>query len=411
MGEHRFWIGRQPILDRRQQIVGFELLFRSGDSPDAGITDYRHACASVINDALVGIGIQELLGRHKGYINVVTDVLMGDSVELLPKDRVVLELLESVQAADPAVLERCRELRQKGFVLALDDHVYDPSFEPVYKLVEIVKIDVLGRSREQLARIVHQLSPWNLTLVAEKVESEAQFQLCRDLGFDLFQGYYFAQPVTICQNRIEAGEAAILQLIQHVLADDEIDVIEETFRRNPSLTFNLLRLVNSVSVGMREKIRSIRHAIVVLGHEQLLRWLQLAVYVCRDPRGAQNPLLEIAAMRGRMMELLVKKHHREDRSDLSDCAFMTGVLSLLDVLFKITMSDLTGHLNLSDNVCSALLRREGELGMLLSLAERLEQYDFKSVSVLMDKVGLSYEDILVAEVESINWSSSLGAME
>jgi EAL and modified HD-GYP domain-containing signal transduction protein len=409
MSEHRFWIGRQPILDRRQQIVGFELLFRSGDTPDAGISDYRHACASVINDALAGIGIQELLGRHKGYINMVTDVLMGDVVELLPKERVVIELLESVHVTDPAIMERCRELKQKGFVLALDDHVYQPAYEPVYSLVEIVKIDVLGKSPEQLAGIVQQLSRWNLTLIAEKVESEAQFQVCRDLGFDLFQGYYFAQPVTVCQNRIEAGEAAILQLIQHVLADDEIDVIEETFRRNPSLTFNLLRLVNSVSVGVREKIRSIRHAIMVLGREQLLRWLQLAVYVCRDPRGAQNPLLEIAAMRGRMMELLVKKQHPGDLTDQADCAFMTGVLSLIDVLFKVTMADLTDHLNLSDEICSALLRREGELGMLLSLAERLEQYDFRSVAVLMNNVGLCYEDILAAEVESINWSSSIGA--
>ncbi len=408
MGDSELCIGRQPILDRLQQIVGFELLFRSGDCRFADFTDYLKACADVIDSALTGFGIEGLLGKHKGYINMVTDLLMSESVELLPRGQVVIELLESVPIGDPAILARCRELKKMGFSLALDDHSYSQEFEKFYDVVDVIKIDVLGKQREELAAEVGHFRRWPLTLVAEKVETEEQFLLCRDLGFDLFQGYYFAHPAVFRQHRLDHGEATILGLVSQLLADEDISVIEETFRQNPNLTYNLLRLVNSVGVGTREKIRSLRHAITVLGRDQLLRWLQIAIYASRDCRGDRNPLLEIAAMRGRLMELIVKGVCKGEGSELADSAFMTGILSLIDVLFHVPMTELTSSLNLSEDVCQALLCRGGELGRLLSLVESLERYDFTAAAALMREAGLTGEILLAAEAESINWSSRLG---
>ncbi len=408
MGNPELCIGRQPILDRRQQIVGFELLFRSGDCRFADFTDYLKACAEVIDSALSGFGIQSLLGCHKGYINMVTDLLMSENVELLPRGQVVIELLESVPIGDPVILTRCRELKEMGFSLALDDHNYSPEFEKCYDVVDVIKVDVLGRHREELAAEVAHFRRWPLTLVAEKVETEEQFLVCRDLGFDLFQGYYFAHPAVFRQNRLEPGEVTILNLVNQLLSDEDISVIEETFRQNPNLTYNLLRLVNSVGVGTREKIRSLRHAITVLGRDQLLRWLQIAIYASRDSRGDRNPLLEIAAMRGRLMELIVKGGYKEAGPELADSAFMAGILSLVDVLFHVPMAELTSTLNLSEDISQALLCRGGEVGRLLSLVESLEQYDFTTAAVLMGQAGLSGEILLAAEAESINWSSHLG---
>jgi len=407
MGVRELFIGRQPILDRKQRIVGFELLFRAGDHQSADITDYLQACASVINEALTEFGMQGLLGRHKGYINMVTPLLMSESVELLPREQVVIELIESVPLYDQDVVQRCQELKAKGFTLALDDHCFDPGLESFYPLVDVIKIDVLDKGRDELRQVVESFSRWPVTLVAEKVETEEQFQICRDLGFDLFQGYYFARPVVLRKNSLEPGEAIILKLIKQVLADDDIALIEETFRRHPNLTYNLLRLVNSVGVGVRQKISSVRHAITVLGREQLLRWLQLAIYASRDSRGSQNPLLEIAAMRGRLMELLEQGRAGSASGLLADSAFMAGVLSLLDVLFRVPMTELAEGLNLSDEICLALLDRKGELGTLLALVERLEQYDFSSASDLVQKLGISNERLLTAEVEAIKWSSRL----
>ncbi|MSM41040.1 MAG: EAL domain-containing protein [Geobacter sp.] len=407
MGERELFIGRQPILDRKQRIVGFELLFRAGDHQHADITDYLQACASVINEALTEFGMQGLLGRHKGYINMVTPLLMSESVELLPREQVVIELIESVPLYDQDVVQRCQELKAKGFTLALDDHCFDAGLESFYPLVDVIKIDVLNKGRDDLRQVVESFSRWSVTLVAEKVETEEQFQTCRDLGFDLFQGYYFARPVVLRKNSLEPGEAIILKLIKQVLADDDISHIEETFRRHPNLTYNLLRLVNSVGVGVRQKISSVRHAITVLGREQLLRWLQLAIYASRDVRGSQNPLLEIAAMRGRLMELLEQGRAGNTPGLQADSAFMAGVLSLLDVLFRVPMTELAEGLNLSDEIHLALLDRKGELGTLLALVERLEQYDFSSASDLVQKLGISNERLLAAEVEAIKWSSRL----
>ncbi|HBG07715.1 MAG: diguanylate phosphodiesterase [Geobacteraceae bacterium GWC2_58_44] len=405
----KFFLGRQPILDRSQQIVGFELLFRSPESLlAANFLDVQVASASVIVNALSDFGFQDVLGRHKGFFNVTHEMLMSDAVELLPRDRVVIELLETI-IADAEVVARCRTLKSLGFTLALDDHVYSPSFEPIYQLVHIVKVDVLQTPAEELAGMVSKLRAWPLTLLAEKVESAEQYAICSALGFDLFQGYYFARPVVLKQNKVDVAKLTMLQLMEQVMAETEISEIEETFKQNPGLTYNLLRLVNSVAIGLRVRIKTLRHALMVLGLEQLKRWITLALYAGSDSNGVQSPLLEIAAMRGKLMELLVQSQHPTGGREHSDRAFMTGVLSLIDVLFEVSMDELVDKLNLVDDVRAALLNRSGALGGLLLLAEKLEQADFVGVNERLDHCGLAADQLLAAQLETIAWSDRLSA--
>ena len=409
MVEEKFFLGRQPILDRTQQIVGFELLFRSQESLlCANFLDSQVASASVIVGALTEFGIQDVLGRHKGFFNVTREMLMSDAVELLPKDRVVIELLETI-IADRDVVERCRTLKSLGFTLALDDHVYSPSFHAIYKLIDIVKIDVLETPAAALPEMVEKLRHWPLTLLAEKVESAEQYKFCSQLGFHLFQGYYFARPVVLRQNKIDIGKIAMLQLMKQVMAETDLNEIEETFKQNPGLTYNLLRLVNSVAIGLRVRIKTLRHALTVLGLEQLKRWITLALYASNDRNGVQSPLLEMAAMRGKLMELLVLALKGRAGREHADQAFMVGILSLIDVLFEVPMAELVGKLNLVDDVKSALLAKSGVLGALLMLAERLEQADFAAVNERLEQFGLSLDHLLAAQLETIAWSDSLSA--
>ena len=409
MAEEKFFLGRQPILDRTQQIVGFELLFRSAESLScANILDVRAASASVIVNALSEFGFQDVLGRHRGFFNVTYEVLMSDAIELLPKDRVVIELLETIIAAED-VIERCRALKSLGFTLALDDHVYSHSFHAIYQLVDIIKVDVLETPAEALPDMVRQLRAWPLTLLAEKVESAEQYAYCSGLGFDLFQGYYFARPVVLRQNKVDVAKIAMLQLMKQVMAETELAEIEETFKQNPGLTYNLLRLVNSVAIGLRVRIKTLRHALMVLGLEQLKRWITLALYASNDSNGVQSPLLEMAAMRGKLMELLVQSRAAGGVKEQSDRAFMAGILSLIDVLFEVPMEELVGKLNLVDDVRGALLHRTGELGMLLALAEKQEKADFSGVNEQLELCGLSLDQLLSAQLETISWSDSLSA--
>ena len=410
MSREKFFLGRQPILDINQEITGYELLFRSAQSlVAANVQDYLFASASVILNALSDFGIQGVLGRHKGFFNLDTQMLLSDLVELLPKDQVVLELLEYVPVT-AEVVARCRQLKDAGFVLALDDNLFTEEFEPLYELADIVKVDILQVPDGELPAMVQKFRKWPVQLLAEKVENLEQFELCRKLEFQFFQGYFFAHPVVLKQNRVDASQVILSRLLNLVMADADIKEIEETFKHNPNLTYNLLRLVNSVAMGCREKIKTLRHAIMVVGMQQLKRWIILALFAYQDSRGITSPLLEMAACRGRFMELLVKSIPFNGDRELPEKAFMVGVLSLLDALFEVPIADIINQLNLTDDIRSAILSREGSLGIILLLAERLEHSDFKGALPLLEKTRISMDSLLAAQIETINWSSSLTAM-
>ena len=266
MGQNNenFFLGRQPILNRRQEIIGYELLFRATTVNRAEFDSHSQACNNVITNALTTFGLQEVLGGKFGFINVYLGLFLSELLELLPIGQSVLELLETIKL-DDHVAERCRELKKLGFKLALDDHVYKPEYHDFYTIVDYVKIDILDTGAEELPEIVRKLSQWPVKLVAEKVETFEQFETCAGLGFDYFQGYFFARPVVLNKKRLDVSGRAMLMLLQQLTQYAPLEEIEQTFKENPSLSYNLLRLVNSVAIGMREKIKTIRHAILMLG--------------------------------------------------------------------------------------------------------------------------------------------------
>ncbi len=404
--QDKFFLGRQPILDREQNIFGYELLFRSADISFADITDHSQAGASVILHALSGFGFGEVLGNHKGFFNVTGELLMSDALELLPREQIVIELLENVEITDEIVV-RCLDLKRRGFSLALDDNSYAPVYEPLYNIVDVVKIDILEVSKTALPEMVRILKDHPVTLLAEKVETTEQFNECLGLGFQLFQGYYFARPSVLKKKRVDISGAALLKLLQLVLRDAEIKEIEETFKQNPGLTYNLLRLVNSVALGMRERIKTLRHALTVLGLQQLRRWVQLSLFSRGSGKGSA-PLLETAAIRGRLMELIVQKQCLQPGdTDYADRAFMTGMLSLVDVLFDAPMEQVINQLNLADDVRLALRSRDGDMGRLLLLVESLEAMDFQKTAALLGENSCTMHTLLEAQLEAINWATRL----
>ncbi len=407
MGAEDYFLGRQPILNTDRRIVGYELLFRASDCSYADIRDYSQASANVILNALTEFGIGEILGKHRGFFNVDIEMLMNDSLELLPKEKVVIELLETIEVTD-AVVERCRDLKKKNFVLALDDNIYSTVSIPLYEIVDIVKIDVLQVPAEVLPAMAGRMRKWHLALLAEKVETEEQFALCREIGFEFYQGYYFARPSVLQQKRLDSSRIALMDLLNEIAAEAELDRLEECFKKSPNLAYNLLRLVNSVAFGLREKIRSLRHALMVLGEKQLQRWITLALFTCTENGQAVNPMLEIAVMRGRLMELLVLRagNSRGD-DDYPERAFIVGLLSLADLLFETSIDEILAHLNLTDEIRAALLNREGRLGGFLQMAEKLEHNEFDAVAQFLDDFGLTPEDLLAVQMSSIGWANGL----
>lgn len=405
MAGNDIFLGRQPILDRDQRIVAYELLFRSGRTAGVTVTDDMQATASVIHHAFSEMGVQTVLGDQLGFINVSADLLLSDMVELLPKSQVVLELLETIVVND-AVVERCRALKLQGFTLALDDFVFNESYRPLLGIVDIVKVDLLLHSQDELNAAVSQIRQWPVKLLAEKVDSAEQAQYCHALGFDLFQGYYFARPSVLTAKRADPSQMALIQLLGLLLKDADTHQIEHIFKQHPNLTYNLMRLVNSVACGVRRSITSVSQAIMVLGRSQLQRWLQLLLFTLQSGSSYPSPLLLLAATRGKMMELLAVRQQRD--AAFSETAFMTGILSLIDTLIDKPLADIVDELNLGQGLAAALLRREGDLGVLLRLIESVEHADLQQAGALLAQIdGLTLMDLTAAEIEAMSWANQV----
>jgi len=403
----QLFLGRQAILDREQRLFAYELLFRNGTRNAADVTDGVQATATVIANAFSELGVEAALGDCRGFINVDEAFLFSDMLELLPKESVVLEILETVPPTE-AVVERCKALKAAGFTLALDDVIQlEPAFAELLALVEIVKVDIQPLSRVQLMQLAMKLKPMGKQLLAEKVDSREQMEQCLKLGFTLFQGYYFAKPTIIAGKKLDHSQLSLMKLMGLLLGDADTAELEATLKPEPGLTVNLLRMTNSVGAGCSETITSLRHAITVLGRRQLQRWLQLLVFASGSQAGSTNPLLMMAATRGRLMELLAGELRSGDAA-FSDQAFMVGIMSLMPALVGQPIADIVAPLGLSAPVRDALCEQAGALGQLLQVAEASEGGD---LDLLGDRLaalpGLGPKALNRAQTQALQWANSI----
>ena len=403
----RLFLGRQPILDREQRLVAYELLFRNGTRNAAEVTDGVQATATVIANAFAELGVEAALGNCRGFINVDEQFLFSDMLELLPRHCVVLEILETVPPS-PAVVERCKALKAAGFTLALDDVIQlQPEFVELLTLVEIVKVDIQPLSRVQLMQLVIKLKPLGKQLLAEKVDSREQMELCLKLGFSLFQGYYFAKPTIIAGRKLDHSQVSLMKLMGLLLGDANTSEVEEALKPEPGLTVNLLRMTNSVGSGTTETITSLGHAITVLGRRQLQRWLQLLVFASSSQQGTSNPLLLIAATRGRLMELLAEEMRAGD-APFADKAFMTGIMSLMPALIGLPIGELIASLGLNAELREALCDGSGPLGDLLRLAESSEGGNLEQLAENLNRLpGLSPKALNHAQTTALHWANGI----
>jgi EAL and modified HD-GYP domain-containing signal transduction protein len=400
-------IGRQPILCNNENIVAYELLFRSlGSANNAEVRDATFSSANVINNTLTNFGIKNLLGEHLGFINLDYELLMSDVLEILPRDQIVLELLESLDVTDKLV-ERCRELKRMGFTLALDDHEYNPIFHDLYNIADIVKIDLIQTPLEHVPDMVELLRPFPVKLLAEKVESRSEYLACRNMKFDYFQGYFFAKPSVLEKKRLAESGVTLIKLMRLLSDDADTSEIVENIKSDSSLTFKLLVMANSVAVGVRERVESVQRAISIVGRNQIKRWVQLSLFASDDIHTSANPLIDMAAVRAGLMEQLAKHNpYMSKDHEAPEKAFLTGILSLLERVYSISIDELTLKLNLSEEIRSALISREGFYGKLLTLSEKNESLDFDAVEALLEEMGISVEDASDSQVESYAWNSA-----
>lgn len=401
------FLARQPILDREQKLVAYELLFRSSGVDRAAVADGRLATARVVANAFGEMSLGDVLGPYKAYINATPDFVLGPEVEILPGASVVLELPADTPA-DEALLARCRELKQQGFTFALGGVAEFAEINlPLLPEAEILKVDHQLLDNHQLFLLACKLRPLQKKLLAEKIENQSQMEHCFDLGFEYFQGYYFARPTLISGKKLTHSAMTVMRLLDLILKDADTAALERSFKGEPGLTLNLLRLTNSCASGLAVRIASVRHAITILGRNQLQRWLQLLLYA--DPEGGEvGPLLQLAATRGRFLELVTQKFLPRQK-DLPDRAFMVGILSLLPAVIGQPIADIITPLPLPPDVKQALIEYKGDLGRLLALAEQLEKADGDATfnGLIVEMPGLRGALLTECLAQAMAWANML----
>jgi EAL and modified HD-GYP domain-containing signal transduction protein len=397
---NQFFLARQPILNRSQRLVAYELLYRNAEVNDARVTDGLQATASVIAHASE-LGMEQVVGDQLAFVNVDTIGLMSDFIHFLPNDKVILEVLESVQPT-PEVLQRVLELKQAGYKFALDDVASESDAVTALRpLMDVIKVDIQQIERGRLPELAGNLRNPNQKLLAEKVETVEQFRECMDLGFEYFQGYYFARPVILSGKKIAPSQLSIMHLLDLLGRDADQREVERSVKHDPLISLNLLRLVNTPVVGARFRINSVGHALIVLGRRQLQRWLQILLYV----KGAEfdSPLLQMATTRGKTMEL-VMGHVRPAEKIAADIGFTVGIMSLMDALFSVRMGEILDCVNVLDEVRDALLHRAGEYGDALRLIELIERaHEGAELTGLLHKLELPPSSLYALQREAFEW--------
>ena len=397
-----FFLARQPILGRDQHLVAFELLFRAaGEDDDAKLTDGAAATAAVISHASQ-LGMEQVVGEQLAFVNVDEVVLMSDFVRFLPAHKVILEILETVQPTEQ-LLARVAELKELGFKFAVDDVVeHSAELDKLVELVDVIKVDVKGLQPEELARLAESLKNTGKKLLAEKVETLDEFRLCMELGFEYFQGYYFARPVILTGKKITPSEMGILRLLELVNSNADSQAIETAVKRDALISLNLLRLVNS-RAAPGPQIESLSQALSQLGRRQLSRWLQILVYTSAGQVDLDSPLLQLATTRGKLLEMMTL-HVRPGDTASADRAFTVGIMSLADALFSVPMADILDNVEVADDVRAALLDRGGDFGTMLRVAELLEAADCgRKLAAALRRVGLTVTEIREIELAAFNW--------
>ncbi|WP_301101757.1 HDOD domain-containing protein [Propionivibrio sp.] len=400
-------LSRQPVVDLQHELFGYELSLQSPAEASRPATYDRSRAATLVCAVYAELGIRSALGRSKAFLRVDPDFVHDDAVEALPSDAVVLELVLNA-APDERTLERCRALRDRHYALALADYVgLDECSRPLLTMLDIVKIDITRCDDAMLRELAGPLAKLPLKLLAKGVDTQEQMERCQKIGFQLFQGHFFARPEIVSGRRLSASQAALIQLINLAGRDSDTAKIEEAMKHEPALAVNLLRIVNSVGYGLSRPIASLRHAITLLGRRQLQRWLQLLLMAPsgKTPDASRSPLLQLAALRGRMMEMLIAYDRPADQK-LADQAFITGIMSMMPAALGLPMNEIFEQIALEAEIMQALISRAGRLGKTLALIDCFDADDGAGCDALLAQLSdpsLTRSTLNTCLMESLRW--------
>jgi len=396
---NNIFVGRQPIFDKKLNVYAYELLFRSAKNSNssAGMLDGDSATTQTIINTFVEIGLEKLVRDKLAAINLTESFIL--EVDKIPfsKNQVILEILEDV-AVTPALVKAVQRLVDDGYTIALDDYIYKPEHAPLIKLAKIIKIDLMALSRQELVIHVEELKKYDVELLAEKIETFEEFEFCRMLGFDYFQGYFLSKPQIISGTRLPTNRLTVLNLLSVVNnPNSDTDDLTEAINTDVSTSYRLLKLINSAAFGLQHKIDSIEQGVLLLGRRQLSSWASMLAMSSLDDRPSE--ILRTAMIRAKMCELIAEKLNNINVESF----FTVGLFSALDLLLQRPLAELLEPLPLNQEIVVALLDHKGILGKVLASVLAYEISDWENVN--LEKIPSA--DMFIINIEAVTWAGAI----
>lgn len=391
------FIGRQAIFDRNYNVTSYELLFRQGTNTNLRNDD--HKTAKVLASALIDLSLDKLSGGKKVHINASPTFILSDLNELFPPAKVGIEICDPTRI-NAEIIDACKLLKEKGYELTLDDMTYTPSLEPLIALVDIIKIDISKAA--DLTSEVRNLRQHNVQLLATKVETYADYEKAQSLGFNYFQGFFFCKPEIVQGKTMPESKINILRALQQVLTANVVADINDVIKQDVSLSYRLLKYINSAAFGMQREIESIDQALVLLGLNNTRRWLSL---LSLASLGAAKPLelMRTSLYRGYLLESIAKALHEEETGD----DFLLGMFSVLDALLDQPMQEAIQDMALPKPVRDALLRDDAEMSYKLNVVQSLENGSWGDVARWSEQYrALKVTDLMALHTEALAWSDT-----
>lgn len=398
------FVARQPIFDCNQKVVFYELLFRHGESNNYEAVDGDLATLNVITNSFFCIGIDNLTGGKKAFINFTENLLKSETITILPKEYLGIEILETVEPTEE-IIGACKNLKSLGYTLVLDDFVFSHKYEPLIELADIIKVDFLLTSPYERERLIKTISNKKVKFLAEKVESREDFEEAVRLGYNYFQGYFFSKPVIMTGTDIPAQKLQYLNALKEINRPNlGFEDIEKIIKRDVSLSYKLLRYINSSSFGFRSKVHSIRQAIALIGEDEVIRWIYVIVF--RETSVEKNnEALATCIVRARFGEILCSLNN-ELKNKASDVFFM-GMFSMIDSLINRPIEEILGELPMDLGVKDALMGKRNIYRDIYELIICYERGAWERLAYYSNKLKLDEKRLPEIYFESLNWSKEL----
>ncbi len=403
-----FFVARQPIFDKEQKVYGYELFYRNGfENVYNSQIDGDKATYDVLTSSFMVIGIDELTGGKKAFVNFTEKLLEEQVPTVFDKEIIVIEILENVNP-NKKIMKACQRVKDKGYIIALDDFVLSSEHSSLLEIADIIKVDYLNTDLENRKKLVEIANEFDLDLLAEKVETRDEFKEALDLGYEYFQGYFFSKPMVLKGADLPAYKINYIQALKEINKKEiNIKKLAEIIKRDVALSYKLLKLINSAAFGIKNKVESIQQAIVLLGLDEFKKWINLVVIKAMASAN-EVEIIRLSLIRAKFCESLGEKItelHSKDKY------FMVGLFSLLDVLLKGKLEDILKDLAISDDIRWSLLGYKSSMNRVYSLVIAYEKANWEQFDLFREELGIKEEIITRKYLAAVKWCNQIMELE